>query len=481
MSAPSPKLAWCESDGPFAVEFETPGEMEVAGAALETQLASAIDLDLLRVDFDLTEDTTAERRTFRPQLSIAPAGKVGFTATAEEQFLEVRPKVPAADYLALMLLAEGHDALSWDHAAILNGVSGPDSLVELLIAGLVRSVGDLVRGVGLRRNHQRVQETLTARTRGRVLVGRYLTNLATGRLLDVPCSFDRHDIDNLPNRTLRWALRLSRAVLEQAGRETMFEELRDLESTFEAFGVAGKPVRREDLRGLERLSSGFDPYKPALSIARLLIRELRPTIADGAIKSISLAVDMAGTFETAFAVLCRARFPEKGATRTQAQWALELSRGTQSQGNGRLRPDVVIAAGDTVLVLDTKWKSVIDQAWQRTPPVSDRVRIQDALAVGDGVLPRSVSFNYGDLHQMWSYLHIASVLNPGKHVVGALVYPTSEGARPPIEVRAVGAASDGPRGLHLIGWDVHLDRFSDGVEALCTSLGDLLAGAATPR
>jgi 5-methylcytosine-specific restriction endonuclease McrBC regulatory subunit McrC len=451
---------------------------------LKKALAPAISTGLLRIEREVHDSD-------HDVVVVAPAGKVGFTSTADREFLEVRPKVAEADYLSLMLLADGHKAMVWEHAAILNEESRPGSFIDLLVAGLIATVGELVRGVGLRRNHQRVQETLSARTRGRVLVGRYLTHLATGRLLDVPCSFERHDIDNLPNQALLWALRLSRAALEsrlgggteRVRRDALLGDLRELELIFDAFGVTCRHIRPEAMRGLERLPSGFDPYKPALAIARMLIRDVVPTIAGGGIESISLAVDMAKTFEKAFELFCRDRF----CATPQPRWPLEIVTGGAQLQRGEQRPDVVIATANTVLVLDTKWKSVVDSAWTKSDARSNgQPGIQDAVLDptclnGRFAWSKTIQFNYADLHQMWSYLHVASETCPEKRVVGALIYPAATASTDeppaPIEVRPLAASPSSHRRLYLVPWNVHVACFQDGLDAVERVLHDLLSAS----
>lgn len=435
---------------------------DLARTQVKAHLAGPLVLGLLAVTAGW-EEAPHSGQPHRPTLTISPAGKVGFTTTCDGQFLEVRPKINDADYLALMLLAAGDDGgLKPEHAAVLADNDRPDSLVELLVVGLVDATEKLVQRIGLRRQHRRVEETLRARLRGTVDVPRYLTRFANGRPLDIPCRFERHEVDTLPNRTLLWAVRLARGVLDEMPHLAEWRDrARRLERHFEGEGVQLTPVRPGDLRGLERLPPGFAPYEPALAIARLLIRDLTPTIADGEIQSISLAIDLAGVFEKAFASLCLSFFGAR-SVRGQDPWSLSL--GDKGTIKGHMRPDVVVRNDHTTLVVDTKWKSVIDRAIE--PAKAEAAETDDGAHIDtELILPspiQNVRFNYGDLYQMWSYLHVAEAREPERTVVGALVYPVAiKGKAPvPVEVFPTGIAETARhRRLYLVPWNVHRDVF----------------------
>lgn len=447
---------------------------------LDTELRGWLDrawrLGLLSLDWCSTDDSG---RPKDPVAVVAPGGKVGFTTTSDGHFLEVRPKVADADYLALMLLAAGDDdGLAPEHEAIVAHTARPDSLIELLVVGFVGATEALVRSIGLRRQHRGVEETLRARLRGTVDVPRYLTRFANGRPLDIPCRFERHEIDTLPNRTLLWALRLARGALDSIPHlEAWRDRARRLERHFEGEGVQLTPIRPGDLRGIERLPPGFAPYDRALGIARLLIRDLTPTIADGEIESVSMAVDLAGVFEDAFASLCRACF-RGDKVETQEEWTLSTS--THDNINGHMRPDVVVRSGNTTLLMDTKWKSVVDRAIE--PQMGSDLPNDKCAGIDTGLnLPprlTNMRFNYGDLYQMWSYLHVCEALEPERHVVGALVYPVAtldETRVDPIEVYPTKSSPARARPLYLVPWNVHRDHFhGTGRTNLETMLKNLL-------
>jgi hypothetical protein len=452
--------AWLESSparGTGALSGEA--ALEIL-RAVGDRLQSASTLGLFAVENVLASQAGSELI-----VQVRPGGRVGFTATnlpdgKQGELVQVHPKVQGADYLGLMLLAEDASALHWDHSAVLSMAADQHSLAELFATAMECETGELVSRVGLRRLHERVDETLLARVRGRVQVSRYLGNLASGRLLDIPCNFERHQVDNLPNRTLRWALKLARRILELRGRDPngTLKRIREHEFLFDTFRVSHAPVSPQELRGLDRLPSGFDGYKRALSVARLLIRNVTPEISNGGLTSISLAVGMSDTFEDAFASLCHGLVSGIAGARVVVKppWALTPK--------GKVEPDVVLCEGGNVLVLDTKWKSVIEDGREKsereaTTSPDHRPDLRDAV-LGATDLPSwwngNLRFNYGDLHQMWSYLHVASVRADPQptRVTGALIYPVAPGhpnARlEPIEVRPAGTSAPAPRRLFLV-------------------------------
>jgi hypothetical protein len=453
---------------------------------IERRLHQATALKLLQIRPELPE-----QGGWNPCIRVGPGGKCGFTSTTEDNaFVEVRPKVEQADYLGLMLLSEGLEGLVWSQDAWLGG-TGPQSLLELLASALVHEVKTLLRSTGPRRRHERENETLVARIRGQVRMGRYLNQVASGRPLHVPCTFERHQVDNLPNRTLRWALRVLRVALERTAgiagsnerRMQVIRDLRQHEAIFADFGVPLVPVRAAALRGLVRLPSGFDAYRSALRVAGLVIRNLAFEISGGTLRSISLAIDLASVFEGAFALLVKRRF--HSASVSQKSWQLELAPfGTPGSGfeaNGRLVPDVVLEGEKTTLVLDTKWKSVIDRASQGS---TSKARLEDGvMQATPQEWTSNIALNYGDLHQMWSYLHVASVHRPHHRVAGALVYPVASENREvtprPIEIRPRMSQSchSGERRLFLLPWEVGRGHFTAGCTRLLDTLHELLQGA----
>jgi hypothetical protein len=469
-----------------------PGEVEVGRAfrALEDLLAPAEKLGLVTVVRVYDGD--------RPALRIAPGGCVGFAAgehAGVRLHVRVDPKIDGVAWMRLLAESGRLDIKGW----VADVDPGIDSLDELLVVAYRRALDRFFgleegntarrRGTGLRRLHCDQNEDLRCRVRGRVVLPGYLRELARGRPLILPCHYAVHELDNLPNRILRWALHLAEriaisrlepcvpgdnrelspsrggATRERPALWPHRDALRQRTALFS--GVPLVPLRAGDGRPerLRHLPQSFAHYvnSGALPLALLLLRHVSLGPELGERRSFGLSFDLARVFQDAFVAGVKRHFPH---AKGQHEFRLTVQGAAKPV---RFVPDLWIPphpASRTPLVLDTKWKALLPDSTAADDDI-DR-------PLADG---RVLRIRSADVAQILSYAFllrgtIAESMAPTAPLVGALVYPaTSREAS--FEMRLPGPRSD--LRIVVVPWCVRAGDFQPAQEVL----GELLT-AVTP-
>jgi len=371
--------------------------------ALGSLLAPAQALGLVRVGKRVRCDSGLW------DVTIEAGPRCGFCVAGTRDdpvFVSVRPKIEDVDFLGLAGLAGWlPGAMRLEETSQLAARTAP-SLLALFLRMYDGALSRLFSpGGGLRRLHERVDETLVARCRGQLRLPAWQREVTNGRLLHFPCRFSAHELDNVPNRALLWALdvllRLAQTAHDEDARRVALA-LRGHEACFG--GVSLAPVRSAELDRVTRLPQAFAHYdrSGALPLARWILRHFHPSDRPGDAAGLGFGVDMAELFEAAFA-----RVVERGfagcEVEAQARWWFRIA---QSEGSGgtpkTFQPDVFVpgdaAAGLRPLVLDTKWKDAVPVAGS---PLEDE---REGLAIDTGGL----RVKNVDLFQVAAYAYLGA-------------------------------------------------------------------------
>jgi 5-methylcytosine-specific restriction endonuclease McrBC regulatory subunit McrC len=381
--------------------------------------------------------------------TIVPDRVCGFATVRDHSgrlLLEVKPKVDGADLFRLLCLA--HDPGSYFiHRAAELSPSRDSSLVELFVDAYASALRNLIGRSGLRGLHEQQQHNLVLRVKGRVLIPKYLQQIAAGRPQQLPCSFSAHTLDNVVNRILRWALH---ALLHSSSvPSSRLIQLDRLDSSFA--GISLQRMTLADLNRVVRLPEAFRSYfaSGALPIASFIIRNLSLAALPGDVDTSALTFPAYEVFEHAFANEAARRYGQLLSDVAQLEWPIQAWKATGQQRMGTFVPDVVLppTEGCAGLVVDTKWKTCIHEGVATGMSLELQATIQ---------LP-GIRLHNADIFQMLAYLEVARQLHGDDHLVGVLVYPVAnvnEVDLTPIEVKT-GLGVDGKSlSVFLLPWDL---------------------------
>jgi hypothetical protein len=434
----------------------------------------------------------------RPALEVPVGRWVGFTTLEVEGrqiHLQVDPKIENADYLGLLEKCGKLKGVWEKDADVLE--RAPRSPVQLLVWAYSRALLRLLRGGegrhgdsrpqsgGLRRLHEVHEAVLRCQVRGRVEIPRYLKYIAGGLPDHVPCRFQAHDLDNRPNRLLRFALHVCLTLARHLvpDRRTSgvefsraVERLRELDYHF---GAVPLVQERDDGREFA-LPASFNHYvkSGALPLARLILRNVSLGPERGRLPSVSIALDMAQLFEEAFAAVLARKFRKHRADIAQLSWRIRVDRmGRTGQERPILfRPDVFvnIEEGNTVrsLVADTKWKHAVqlDEATAGGEPL----RVSSHIAVHSSDVQQILAYAYLAAQRAETTARAAAEAHFPKSVLAILVYPAEQREKP----RKILLDRDDDAGkleVHVLPWCITVGQLENGTEQMLKEI-DLLLG-----
>jgi 5-methylcytosine-specific restriction endonuclease McrBC regulatory subunit McrC len=353
-------------------------------------------------------------------LSIKAGSTVGFTSlttpAGKRLFVRIRPKVSTPRVLELTQLSG--KLPRWRRGDVQVAAEEEAPVIEWTLRAFEDAVQQLLAQGGLRSSHERVRADLRNRLRGRVLVARLASNLARGRPDLVPCEFPSLEVDNAPNRFLRWALRVAVVASEAAGLASLVRRFRIMDTHFAAVTLA-EP--RTGAITTETLPANMRHYKEALDLASFVVENIHLAGSPGHSPAVTVAVDMDRVFESAFFRGIRAL---EASAQPQTIWEMPLTIGEGGTGGSvarraRMKPDVWIPGtrGRLPIVADTKWKDVLADV------------ATDDLLLGEDET-RTIRLRNPDLYQIVTYAFecIRRVGRPNERAgcVAALVYPSLE-------------------------------------------------------
>lgn len=252
------------------------------------------------------------------------------------------------------------------------------TLLDVFVRAFLGSVSNLVRA-GLLRRYRTEEEDLGV-VRGRLVLKRQATVLAL-RPDRLACRFDDLTVDNPWNQVLKAALAAVRPWTRSVPAHRLWLEL---VSAFDDVSTVRDAVA---LHAGLRVDRQARHYAAAFSWAGWILRLLSPSLRGGAREAPELLFDMNRLFEIAVAALLRRRAAARGVQLSVQDTGLHLSPGEEMDGPGyfRLRPDIVLRAGASVLVVaDTKWTLVERDCDGRIAPSDAHVYQLNAYA---GVYP----------------------------------------------------------------------------------------------
>lgn len=291
--------------------------------------------------------------------------------------IEIRPKLPIERLLFLISYTLGWRG--WQDVEF--DLAQADSLVEAIVPGFVSQVRRaLQRGV---LQGYRVEEDALLTVRGRVRVDDQLRR-RFGRTPPVEARYDEFTEDIEKNRLLKAAIaRLRRLRIRS-------DAIRHALRAFD-LALAGVSTVEYHPRALPEIvwTRLNERYRPAVALARLILRATSFDTAHGAVRASSFLLDMNEVFEDFVVLALRGELRLDGEAFPQGSAGRSLA--LDAAGRVRLRPDI-------------SW-------WEG----------RHCRFVGDVKYKRTIVGEHADLYQLLAYTVAAGL--PG----GLLVYAAGEG------------------------------------------------------
>ena len=374
---------------------------------------------------DLSEgDRAALRELFGEKIRIIPRhgnGRCTITATswvgtatlADGRRLIVEPKVPVRTLFGV--LAEVYDGADAIFSSMPFDYDTLEGLFEFVVGLFVTRVEDLVAR-GLLRGYRTMTDEPPA-VRGRLLVRESLARHPGLHHRHI-CSHGEITADRPENRILAWTIHLLAGYDYRSS--SLPNRLRRLTASLAAIPLDADAGLLAAGIVHDRLN---EHYRPALTLARLLLEHLTYSGGMGMRRFLAFALDMNALFESYLTAVLR-RSLEGGELRIHPQDQLKLDEGKSVE----LRPDVVLYRRDRpLLVIDAKYK-----------PKKHRE----------------------DLYQMVAYCHALDIRE------AALIHPAVEGAPEGcVDVRGMGGLRVHYHRLDLSGSPEELRRSADELAA----------------
>ena len=231
-----------------------------------------------------------------------------------ESYLSIEPKLngrncPRIDFGKMfseaLQVGSRHDAdyfgtcygISMDEKGIDAGNMARDFL--LLLALHYVSVLKFIITSGLRKGYVTVEENLSSKVRGRIMVPRNISlNDMNQRPDRVYCSYQIYTEDIPENRLLKKALLATERLVQlvPSMRNTVEGVLRDISKLKAAFFNVSSSVDEHSVRG-NKSSKLFRNYKSGLRIARMILRQEAYGMDAGRNVLPPFWIDMTGIFE----------------------------------------------------------------------------------------------------------------------------------------------------------------------------------------
>lgn len=249
-------------------------------------------------------------------------------------------------------------------------------LLEVFISAFFDAATAVIRG-GLLKQYQEYAEDLNV-VRGRIAIARQLSAHANRPDL-VACVYDDLTIDNVWNRVLKKAIRVTRPWIRSEALNRRWVELMGVLSEVDDASLTRAQIER---LVFDRKA---DRYRPAIEWARWILALMAPTLRAGNDEAPALLFDMNKLFELAVANLLRRRFAARPELAIETQDTSQILAKVVTPGGVdagfSLRPDLVIRHGNAVLAIaDTKWKKLERDRKERPMPSEDDMYQMHAYA-----------------------------------------------------------------------------------------------------
>lgn len=250
-------------------------------------------------------------------------------------------------------------------------------LLDVFVAAFFSAVRFVVQG-GLLQQYQAADDDLPT-VRGRILVERQFSTL--GNRGDViACRFDELTADNVWNGLVQAGIS---AVGPWIRDDRLYRQYLELRAVFD--GIRAVVPSQDRLRALKYDRQAMR-YRTVIDWVKLILAIQSPSLRAGPSSAPALLFDMNVVFEEAIAGVLRARAARRGQLQIEAQVVgrgLAEVVGEKGTRQYRLKPDLVVRSGDTlVAIADTKWKRLKQSsAGYLLPSTGDMYQMQ-AYAVG---------------------------------------------------------------------------------------------------
>lgn len=250
-------------------------------------------------------------------------------------------------------------------------------LLEAFIAAFYQAVTTVIRG-GLLRQYLEHEEDLRV-VRGRIATARQLGTHAN-RLDTVACVFDELSADNVWNRVLKKAVRVTRPWLRSAELGRGWVELMGVLDEVDDARLADAEVQRLVFdRRAER-------YREAIDWARWILALLAPSLRGGQHEAPALLFDMNRLFESSVAAVLRRSALRHGldvVTQDRSRALAAIVSGDIVEAGFVLRPDLLILRqGKVAVIADTKWKRLeLDRKDRPSPSEADMYQLHAYASV----------------------------------------------------------------------------------------------------
>jgi len=300
---------------------------------------SPAERDALRNDLRATVQPSAGSEG---HYDVTPGNTVGTVLVGDTQLL-VEPKMPITHLL--FLLGYCADPVAWREepvrfADVLDVVSG--------VASLYATLCERATSRGLLRGYHEVEAEL-ATVRGRIDIAEQLRR-RPGLDLPLAVRYVEHDDDVTENRLLLAAAQLFRRTPLRG--PSVRRSLHRLADTLQNVSPVAYRSSAIPEVGWTRLNQH---YRPAVELARLLLRQRSVDLAAGSVGSAALTLDMAVLFEEFVRTALREALSASADTFPSGARAPRLA--LDARGRVRLEPDLSYwRHGRCTFVGDVKYK-----------------------------------------------------------------------------------------------------------------------------
>lgn len=295
-------------------------------------------------------------------------------------------------------------------------------LLEVFIAAFYQTVTTVMRG-GLLRQYLEHEEDLRV-VRGRIATTRQLGTHAN-RLDAVACVFDELSADNVWNRALKKAVRVTRPWLRSAELDRLWVELMGVLDEVNDALLTGAEVERLVFdRRVER-------YRAAIDWARWILALLAPSLRGGQHDAPALLFDMNRLFESSVAAVLRRAAPRYGlevVAQDRSRALAVIASGDSVEAGFMLRPDLLLMqSGQLAVIADTKWKLLeLDRKGRPLPSETDLYQLHA----------------YAGAFQCHELALIYPWVAPERVVEATIRLPSREGRAPTVHVVGVDVGDD---------------------------------------
>lgn len=257
--------------------------------------------------------------------------------------------------------------INW-HAPEITIERDEDFLTPLLVVKFLNILKKIVQK-GLRKSYYKIDENLTSRIKGKILVSNNIKqNLVKNKLTKTVCRFDEFGINSFENRLLKKALLFCRSYIDH--HKNLFQGnssyLQLINYCSAAFELVSDDVSVNEIRN-SRFNPFFKEYQSGLEIAKILLKKFSYSISKTSTKEITTPpywIDMSKLFELYAFCFLKKIFKKPG----------ELIYHYSTYGN---ELDFLINSVDTKMVVDAKYKPLysIGQVHQDMRQVAGYARL----------------------------------------------------------------------------------------------------------